>query len=110
MKKDSITLKIVTAFVVSGSTNEWGNDEVKGYYKDQEAAAIKAKNCGWYGSPGSVTNKQMLQDGAGNLYSFESVGKYTDIETAEHQKMLDNIKAKLTPEEWEFYNKFHKQK
>jgi hypothetical protein len=52
----------------------------------------------------------MLQDSNGNLYSTDTVGKFVDIDQAHTQKMLQEIKAKLTPEEWAFYQTYSKQK
>lgn len=105
-----VTLKIITSYVVTGSTDEWGNDEVKGYYENRRVADVVAEKAGWYNSPGKVIEKEMLQDGAGNLYSYESVGRFTDVDEREEKKILSQIKAKLTPQEWAFYESQIKSK
>lgn len=106
-----VTLKQVEAFMVTASDDEWGRKtNLIGYFSTSEKASIAAHKAGWYGSDGEVTPRRMLQDSNGNLYSADTVGKFVDIDQEHAKRMLQEIKAKLTPEEWAFYQTFSKQK
>jgi hypothetical protein len=104
MKKE-VTLQRVDAWLVTASTDERGSSTVVGYYSEPGAATIASRKAGWWGQDGEVISKQMLQDSNGNLYSADTVGKFTDLDQKVKQQMLDSIKSKLSPAEWEFYQK-----
>jgi len=76
---------------------------VHGYFLSSTEAYKFAKNCGWYSSPGQVTTPEgMFTDGV-NYYHVEKL-KLKDIEDLKaraKQMRIDQIKAKLTPEEIE---------
>jgi hypothetical protein len=109
MKKE-VTLQRVDAYIVKASTDERGSSVIVGYYSERNVADLSAKGAGWWGQDGEVISKQMLQDSNGNLYSADTVGKFTDLDQRAKQQMLDSIKSKLSPAEWEFYQKHSKSR
>lgn len=76
---------------------------IHGYYLDYEQALEFAKNCGWYGSAGTVTELLFAYTDGANFYIVKDI-KVTDVEALKaqaKQMRIDQIKAKLTPEEIE---------
>lgn len=98
---DELNLKKTTAHVVVASTDE-RSFGIMGYYSSHTAASINTKGVGWYGSDGSVETRTVYTDGD-NIYKVESLGKFSDVSEQERKAMIDRIKAKLSPDEWEFY-------
>lgn len=76
---------------------------IHGYYLDYGQALEFAKNCGWYDSSGKVSELLFAYTDGANFYIAKGI-KVTDVEALKaqaKQMRIDQIKAKLTPEEIE---------
>jgi transcriptional regulator with XRE-family HTH domain len=102
MDQKELHLKQIQSYAVVASTDERSSG-IFGYYSDYNAASINTKGVGWYGSDGNVEAKTVYYDGE-QIYEVKPLGKFKDIDENEKKAMIDRIKSKLTPEEWEFYN------
>lgn len=95
-----LNLKKVSAYAVYSSDDE-RSGSIKGYYKDYNAASVKAKGSGWYGSDGEVKTVNVWMDEEGKIYDVKPLGKYTDDAEKYRQETMESIKSKLTKEELE---------
>ena len=98
-----LNLFLTTAYTVRASTDEY-KSQTKGVYSTYSAANVNCKGAGWYGSDGHVETMEGVYTDGVKLYQVRCLGEFTDKEVEQAEKMMANIKAKLTPEEWEFYN------
>jgi transcriptional regulator with XRE-family HTH domain len=105
--ESELNLKKTTAHVVVASTDERSSG-IAGYYSNYTAAAINTKGVGCYGSDGNVETRTVYTDGD-QIYEVKCLGKFKDVSEKERQEMVDRIKAKLTPEEWAFYQQNENQ-
>lgn len=96
-----LILKETTAYVVVASVDE-RQSGIKGYYSSMTAASVNTKGVGWYGSDGEVEQRTVYTDGE-QIFKVEPLGKFKDIDDEDRAEMLNRIKAKLTPDEWDFY-------
>lgn len=96
-----LILKPIKAYTIYTPIDEMRSVE-KGLYKDRSIADVDAKGSGWYGSDGTVREKEnVYEDEAGALYQVFPLAKFTDVEKAYKEKTLASIKSKLTPAELE---------
>jgi hypothetical protein len=89
-------------YQVYASDNEQSGS-IHGYYLDYGRALEFAKNCGWYGSSGKVSELLFGYTDGTNYYIVKDI-KLTDVEVAKTEARnvrINQIKAKLTPEEIE---------
>ena len=93
-----LTLTPINAYTINSSDNEWASSD-KGIYQDYNIACIKSKKCGWYGSDGNVKAIEVWKDENNNLYKLIPLGKFLDVEEEYKNKLIQQIKNKLTEEE-----------
>ncbi len=91
------------AYTVYASVDEWSSTE-QGIYSTYGAANIKASKAGWYGSDGEVRDKTVWSDPNGELYELKPIGRFIDVTELEKEKLLSEIKQKLTQAEQKFLN------
>jgi hypothetical protein len=76
-----------------------------GHFSEQNAAEVKVGNMGGYGS---LHPTQLYTTDGINVYEVKYLGRLVDIDEQERETMLKSIKSKLSPAEWEFYQKHSK--
>jgi len=96
--KDNLSLSKINAFTINSEDDDKRSSN-KGCYKDYNIASINAKNCGWFGSNGSVEKMEVWQDEDELLYTLTPIGHFTDAIESYRNDVIDNIKAKLTDAE-----------
>lgn len=100
---NQLVLTETTAYTVRAAINEWQSN-TKGIYSAYSAAQIDCKEAGWYGSDGKVETMINIYTDGEKLYEVKCIGEFTDKAAESKKEMLEKIKAKLTPEEWDFYS------
>ena len=98
-----LTLKRQDAYTVYASIDDMRNAN-KGVYSDYSSANAASIKAGAWGEDGSVKNLTVWADGEGNIYELKPLGKYTDIEANQREKILSEIKGKLSASEQKFLN------
>jgi hypothetical protein len=95
----------VECFSVQASVDEYRTTNT-GFYSNRTKAYEKSIGAGWYGSDGSVFDRDnVYADTNGNLFLVEPVGKFTDLEEEAKNAITKSIMSKLSPEEVEFVKK-----
>lgn len=103
MSQKTLNLTLIQAFAVESADDE-RSSSIKGYYRNKNAACIAAKGSGWYNSDGIVKDVEVWTDRMGNIFVVKDAGKgkFVDDEEDFNKKMFENVKSKLTPEEFMF--------
>jgi hypothetical protein len=110
MKKEDIKgeIRLIPIPAYAAVASDGYQSNIVGYFTEPTAAQLKAKKEG-YGD-GEVRPITVYTTDGVTIYELKPLGKLIDLDELQTKKMLDDIKAKITPAEWAFLQKHSKDK
>lgn len=98
---NKLELTPIDAYTVNSADDEYRSSD-KGIYRSLAIAEQFSKGSGWYGSDGTVESKEnVFVDPNGILYEVKLIGYFTDEAQQMKKDLMESIKSKLSPEEFE---------